>query len=171
MVTEKKIEGEPDLTPAPPAARWKTTMIVLNSIIGLLVITVAYLIYTFFLLPAPQKEKENAQNQPVRIIQLDVLNGCGVPGLAARMTDLLRQRGFDVVEVKNYVSFQVPHTIIIDRIGNRVAARRVAAALGVDEQNIVQQINADYFVDVSVVVGKDYSTLKPSQSTIVKEND
>ncbi len=171
MVTEKKIEGESDQTLVPPEMGRKTTMIVLNSIIGLLVITVAYLIYTNFLLPGPQKEKQMAQNQSVRIIQLDVLNGCGIPGSAARMTDLLRQRGFDVVEAKNYMSFEVPHTIIIDRIGDRSAAHRVAAALGVDEQNIVQQINADYFVDVSVVIGKDYSTLKPSQSIIVKEKD
>ncbi len=42
-------------------------------------------------------------------------------------------------------------------------AENVAYALGIRKQNIIQQMNHDYYVDVSVVIGKDYGSLKPSQ--------
>jgi len=41
------------------------------------------------------------------------------------------------------------------------AAQRVARALGVKEGNVIQQINPDYFVDVSVIIGKDFTQLNP----------
>ena len=53
--------------------------------------------------------------------------------------------------------------MVIDRVGNLKNAEKVAYALGVKKQNIVQQLNQDYYVDVSVVIGKDHSSLKPSQ--------
>ena len=67
-----------------------------------------------------------------------------------------------MVEMKNYSSFRVAETLVIDRVGDLAAARRVAGALGVRESNVVQQINPDYFVDVSVVIGEDYTSLKPA---------
>jgi hypothetical protein len=170
MTAERIPAAEPDNQQAHPVKGSKSVIYLLNGIIVLLAAVVAFLVYTTFF-QSSRKEKSAADNQPARIIQLDVLNGRGVPGSAAHVTDILRQRGFDVVEVKNYFSFGIPGTIVIDRTGDRVSARKVAAALGVDEQNIVEQINPDYFVDVSVVVGKDYSDLKPSQITIPKEKD
>jgi len=97
------------------------------------------------------------------VIQVDVLNGCGIGGAASTATSYLRARGFDVVEIRNYKTFDVQESLVIDRRGDLEYARRVAYALGVSKKNIVQQINDDYYVDVSVVVGRDYSSLKPSQ--------
>ena len=105
---------------------------------------------------------DKVENKPPRILQLDVLNGCGTKGIGAKFTDYLRTQGFDVVESKNYKSFQIPQTLVVDRIGDLTAARRVATALGVKENNIVQQLNLDYFVDISVIIGKDYTQLNPS---------
>jgi hypothetical protein len=73
----------------------------------------------------------------------------------------LRTNGFDVVEMKNYKVSNIPHSIVVDRVGNLAAARRVAAALGISDKNVVQQLNPDYFVDVSVIIGADYSSLQP----------
>src|SRR5512143_3928222 len=90
-----------------------------------------------------------AAARPRKIIQLDVLNGCGAKGVAGKMTAFLRANGFDVVEMKNYKTATVPRTLVVDRVGDLASARRVASALGVPEGNIIQQINQDYFVDVS----------------------
>ena len=96
-------------------------------------------------------------------IQLDVLNGCGAAGAAVQFTSYLRGRGYDVVEVRNYKTFDLSESLVIDRVGNMQNAERVAYALGIRKQNILQQMNPDYYVDVSVVIGKDYQSLKPSQ--------
>ncbi len=97
------------------------------------------------------------------MIQLDVLNGCGASGAASTITAYLRSRGYDVVELRNYKTFDVPQSLVIDRTGDRENALKLAAALGIAKENIVVQISPDYFVDVSLVVGKDYQTLKPLQ--------
>ena len=95
------------------------------------------------------------------IIQVDVRNGCGVSGVADRYTDFLRSKGFDVADIGNYVSSDVDETLIIDRIGNMANAYKVAKSLGIKNENVIQQLNKDYFIDVTVVIGKDYFSLTP----------
>ncbi len=129
--------------------------------IGLIIIFGLYFISSFLVHKPQIPEVENKQMTSPRVLQIDILNGCGASGVGAKFTDYLRQNGFDVVETRNYKSFHVPQTLIIDRIGDLPAARSVAIALGVKENNVIQQINPDYFVDVSVVIGKDFAQLNP----------
>jgi len=111
----------------------------------------------------PPVDASRAGEPGSAVIQVDVLNGCGIGGAASASTSYLRARGFDVVEIRNYKTFDVQESLVIDRRGELEYARRVAYALGISKKNIVQQINDDYYVDVSVVVGRDYASLKPSQ--------
>jgi len=101
------------------------------------------------------------KNQPSEIIQAEVLNGCGVRGLAERFTDYLRLNKVDVVKEGDYSSFDVPETLVIDRMGNKANAFKVARLLGVSKQNVIQQIDDNFLLDVSVIIGKDYFKLKP----------
>ena len=135
----------------------------LNILIVALVLLVAFLSYSFLTrhLIAPPVESNRSGAGPGEIIQLDVLNGCGAQRAATRFTSYLRARGFDVVEMHNYKTFDVGESLVIDRRGNRTNAEKVAYALGINKRNVVQQLNQDYYVDVSVVIGKDYSSLKP----------
>ncbi len=133
---------------------------ILNVVIVLLIASLGYISYTFFLRTSSAQEDLKAQKtqSTTRIIQLDVLNGCGAKGVAAKITNYLRSNGFDVVEMKNYKTSHIHQTMVVDRVGNLDVARRVASAMGVSEKNIIQQINPDYFVDVSVIVGEDYAS-------------
>lgn len=111
-----------------------------------------------------QKFKETANEEGNKkpaadIVQLEVLNGCGVLGVADKFTEYLRKKNFDVVQVGNYISFDIDKTLIIDRTGNVANAEKVAGFLGIDESRIIQQINNDYFLDVTLVIGKDYGQL------------
>jgi len=135
---------------------------ILSGLIIVLILVIGYFGYGYISHVSTKANDDNVENKSPRILQLDVLNGCGARGIGAKFTDYLRTQGFDVVESKNYKSFQIPQTLVIDRIGDLTAARRVATALGVKENNIVQQLNLDYFVDISVIIGKDYTQLNPS---------
>lgn len=95
------------------------------------------------------------------IVQVEVLNGCGVSGVADRYTEFLRPKRFDVVKSSNYQNSEIDETLVIDRIGNIANAYKVANALGVKNKNVIQQLNKDYFIDVSIVIGKDYFSLTP----------
>ena len=95
------------------------------------------------------------------IIQVEVRNGNGVSGLAARMTDYLRSYGFDVVEQGDHSSFDQEETVIFDRIGNLDAAKQVAVALGIPDCEIIQETRPDLYLDVSVIIGLDYESVMP----------
>jgi hypothetical protein len=135
----------------------------LNVLIGVLVLIVGYLGYSLLerhLFRPPVDVVRDAAGGAV--IQVDVLNGCGVPGAATGVRDYLRARGYDVVELRNYKSFDVDESLVVDRTGESQAAEKVAYALGIRRGRIVRQINPDYYVDVSVIIGKDYKSMKSS---------
>jgi len=150
---------------APVASSGNSSTLSLNIIISVLLLVVAYFAYAFFahdmFEPSPLSSKVRSESG--KPIQLDVLNGCGVSGAASKVTSFLRHRGFDVVDIRNYKRFDLLETLVIDRVGNLATARQVAQTLGVKRENIIQEINPDYFVDVSVVIGKDYSSLPLTQ--------
>lgn len=95
------------------------------------------------------------------IIQVEVRNGCGVSSLAAEATRYLRHRGFDVVDVGDHTSFDVAQSMVIDRVGNLAAARKVARAMGIPEDRVVQDLKPEYYLDASIIIGKDYRSLTP----------
>ena len=140
----------------------RSTTYVWNVGIATILLLLGYFSYAFMTRTGSSVAAKKAEAKVHKVIQLDVLNGCGVKGAAARVTSHLRADGFDVVEMKNYKMNNVHHTIVIDRIGDLSSAHSVAQALGVSEKNIVQQINPEYFVDVSVIIGGDFSSLKLS---------
>jgi hypothetical protein len=139
--------------------------LVLDIIIGALGLLVVVLAWSFtsrvFIRP-PVDPVRSGSSTP-GTIQLDVLNGCGLPGAGTSITAYLRARGFDVVEYRNYRNFDVRESIVIDRAGSRENAEKVAYALGIRKTNVIQQINQDYYVDVTVLIVRDFPTLKPSQ--------
>lgn len=109
----------------------------------------------------PPVKPETVQGGKPHTIQLDVLNGSGVSKVSRRFTDYLRARGFDVVEMGNYKDSKVEKTRVIDRIGQLAAAQQVAEALGIPKERVVQEIDRNSYLDVSVVIGKDFRLLKP----------
>jgi hypothetical protein len=95
------------------------------------------------------------------IIQVDVRNGIGESGLAGQMTDFLRDAGFDVIEHGDHNSFDVDSTVVLDRIGNLDAAYQVALALGIPRDKVKSEERPDLYLDVSVIIGSDYRTVRP----------
>jgi len=94
-------------------------------------------------------------------IQVEVLNGCGVSGVADDLTDYLRANHVDVVNLGNYRSFEIENNILISRNEKIKNAEKVAALVGLDENSIIQQTNSDYLLDVTFILGKDYRNLIP----------
>jgi hypothetical protein len=142
-----------------------------NFAIILFAILAIYLIYNLYLrFTTPQVEFKTSvtdsvthlTKQPVgSTLQIDVQNGCGVPGIADKFTEFLHTKGFDVVEKGNFSSSDIKTSMVIDRAGNMKNAKRVADALGISEKYLIQQTNNNYFLDATVVIGMDYADLKP----------
>lgn len=114
--------------------------------------------------PADPKRSTQSTGLVGGIIQVEVRNGAGVDRLAAETMQYLRTRGFDVVDVGNYRTFQQERSIVIDRVGDPKAARKVAEALGLPDDRVRQKIRPQYYLDASVVIGHDYKKLRPFQN-------
>jgi hypothetical protein len=147
------------------SGRLRLSGIAMNTVLAVLGVLVIFLVYglvTRFLAPRVDPVRDANPAQLVgEIIQVEVRNGCGVTGLAARTTMYLRRHGFDVVEVGDYHSFDEERSKVIDRVGDLASAMKVATVLGIPEEQVVQEIRLDYFLDVTIVIGKDYATLRP----------
>ena len=148
----------------PADIKSSTTNLFLNIAVFLLFAVIIFMLYSIYIKLSNSSSGINEElvyQKPSEIIQVEVLNGCGVGGVGDRFTDFLRTNNFDVVNIGNYIRFDMDETIIIDRIGNKANALKAAETLGVKKENVIQQLNHDYFLDVSVVVGRDYYSLKP----------
>ncbi|MDX1637465.1 MAG: LytR C-terminal domain-containing protein [Balneolaceae bacterium] len=141
----------------------KDNSFTLNAVIGflsLLLIVLLVALGTRILFPRIENQRAEQSTELIgNVIQIEVLNGCGVSGLANDFTAALRRNGFDVVETGNFENFDIEETVVIARTFNRENAQRVAEALGISQQNIIIEASDDFYLDATVVIGSDYQTL------------
>ncbi|GIV52189.1 MAG: hypothetical protein KatS3mg038_2710 [Candidatus Kapaibacterium sp.] len=95
-----------------------------------------------------------------RVIQVRVLNAAGVPELARRVQQFLRRRGFDVVEATTARQLE-ERSYVADHLGDSLAVAQVQYALGLPPDAIQRNIDSDLVLHCSVVVGKDWQSLRP----------
>jgi hypothetical protein len=128
-------------------------------LVGALTLALVYALVVRFAAPqmgldlSPEPRPSSAD-----IVQVEVLNGAGVSGLARQATEYLRSQGFDVVDVGNAAPTTTSH--VLDRVGDPQSALRVAQALGLDD-GAVRPDSGAYFLDCTVVIGQDYQRLRP----------
>ncbi len=128
----------------------------------------AFILYQVYAISFPSHGSDEhspaaVQDAPAiskNVVQIDVLNGCGVSGTGQKTTSFLRAAGTAVVDMGNYKTFDVKRSLVIDRSGNSEIAKKIASDLGIDPSNVVQQMSPEYFVTASVVIGKDFKTLR-----------
>jgi len=116
---------------------------------------------------APKLATEIYEANPVMDIQIEILNGCGEPGIAAKFSDLLRNIRVDVVRSENADHFDYDKTLLILRNENIFGMKHVANALGFDINNSNQVITAadpNLDVDITLVIGKDFKSIPSIKS-------
>lgn len=127
--------------------------------LGLVLLLLGYGFVTRLGSTDPEPAPPDTDGAPADIVQVGVRNGTDVTGLARRTRDVLRSQGFDVLEADNYETSDVDSTVVLDRVGDPVAARRVADALGLPPRRVREDIRPDLYLDATVVLGADYATL------------
>jgi len=124
--------------------RWSVPAIVFLGLVLALVIGSVYLRH---------REAERARlNLKKRQIRVEVLNGTEVERLALKA-------GFDVVEVDNAEDRSFEETVVVDRTDNR-AANAALVARELNCKNIIPQLEPTLLLEVTVILGKDYSKEK-----------
>ena len=96
---------------------------------------------------------------PNQSIEVEVLNGCGVPYLAAQTTDYLRSKHFDVVFSGNARNQQYQHTMILQRNEKIESLKKITDSFGVelnDSKHVIILPNESLCLDATVILGEDY---------------
>jgi hypothetical protein len=97
---------------------------------------------------------EAVRSSPARPpVRVEVLNAAGLPGVARDVTDLLRDRGFDVVHYGN-ASVRRDSTAVLNRSGDHGSAARVAEALGIER--LETAIDTTLYLEATVILGGDW---------------
>ncbi len=108
------------------------------------------------------EKKESHKIRPVKQkIQIEVLNGCGIDGIALKTTEFCRKNNLDVVYMGNYKNFNEKFSRVIGWENNRTDALKIAQILGIDESHISVEKNNKKQLAASVIIGADYKKLKP----------
>ena len=98
------------------------------------------------------------EKNPIQNIKVEVLNGCGIKGIAAKTADFLRLHQVDVVRSDNADRYDYPNTIIIGRNENYASLKVVTQSFGIpmeNDTNIKHEPDESLGVDVTVILGKD----------------
>ncbi len=104
------------------------------------------------------------EQKPILDIEVEILNGCGVPGLAGKISDYLRSQQMDVVRSENADHYNYDQTILILRNENSDGLKIIAKSFGIDikDENRIKHIPDDKLnVDITVIIGSDFATIKP----------
>jgi len=110
--------------------------------------------------PDSSKHRSDKTEPVKQKIQIEVLNGCGVAGIAKITTDFCRKNNLDVVDMDNYVNFAVKHSQVISRNGKKEEALHIARILGINKKYVKVKPDKNKQLAASVVLGKDYKQLK-----------
>lgn len=155
------MKEKPETVQAEKRTVHRSTNLFLNISIFILSILILFLGYS--LLSKLNVFGENSEIDKLvkhkKNMQIEVLNGCGVDGIADMFTDSLRKKNFDVVNTGNYRTFKIDNSIVIDRTGNIINAEYLAEVIGIDKKQVIEQKNKNYFLDVTLIIGKDYKQL------------
>ena len=106
---------------------------------------------------ASEKPRKPVAQKP----QIEVLNGCGAPGIASSVTEFLREKGFDVVYMGNYKNFGVKKCSVVSLIDDNTYAKQIATVLGISEKNVSVKTDRKKQLAASLILGEDFNNLVP----------
>jgi len=88
-------------------------------------------------------------------LKVEILNGCGLGGVADRVASLLRRGGYRVERVDNADHFHYRQDIVVARTVDLERAQELGRWL--DGAAVVEQKIVGHPYDITVVVGKPHS--------------
>ncbi len=153
--------------------------IFLNSLIFILTVFIGVFIYSFstkqvhngnsFEITFPPTSDPPPlstiyESNPIDESLVEVLNGCGVPGMAGKFTRFLRDNNIDVLNSDDADHYNYTQTLIITRTGNVQILDKVSSLLGFDvkdKNHILNKPNSKSAFDLTVIIGSDYASIKP----------
>ncbi len=85
--------------------------------------------------------------------KIEILNGCGISGVAGKIADFLRSKNFDVKQIANAETWNYQNTLIVSRKEDMKIANKIGEYLNIDKVFLLR--DKDCLYDVSIFIGAD----------------
>ena len=99
------------------------------------------------------------EKKPIHDIKVEILNGCGIKGLAAKTADfLLLEHQIDVLRSDNADNHNYPNTLIIGRNEKIESIELVCKSFGIpldSKRSVIHNPDESLGIDVTIILGKD----------------
>jgi len=151
---KKPVEFE-DFTAAPISMRSSRTLIFRIIAVGAVVAFILFVVIPWIF----SGDEEPVDLAPPPPAAVEILNGCGIVGIAGAMTEFLQTNDIDVLITENADNMNYAETIVIGRDSLGIHAKTVALLIGV--QNITYDYDPSSTANVTVILGSDYKNFKP----------
>lgn len=92
-------------------------------------------------------------------VRVEVLNGCGVQGLAAKTKLLLTRKGVDVISTGNAPNHNFQRTLIYIHGDNFKKAEKIKDLMGITAEPLIDEYTSDVPCDMTIILGLDYTEL------------
>ena len=163
-----------------PKKQAKSRNLFLNILIIIFAFIIAGFVYSFAKktfsngvnIPKPNLANEQGyqtalelyEANPISDITIEVLNGCGEKGIAGITADFLRSESIDVIRSENADNFNYVKTLLIQHSDDLNNLKTVAEILNLninDSEHIIFMPESDSGIDLTLIIGSDYRTIKP----------
>ncbi len=126
---------------------------------GLIILVIILFLFGISLIYMRTREDPQEIYKRNSNLRVEVLNGCGVNRLAIKVSDILRDKGFNIVRIgdtENHYS----ESVVIERSDEKMEngkyfARRIGC------RNIGKDVDPALYIDVTLIIGEDYKKLFP----------
>ena len=112
--------------------------------------------------------KTNLSANPITeafIAEIEILNGCGISGIAELYTNFLRLSKYDIISTDNAkdkhgkINFNYKNCkIIVNNKKKLRAAYQLSLKLAINKQHIIKNYNNGIW-DITLIIGEDYNKL------------
>ncbi|MAJ90657.1 MAG: hypothetical protein CMF40_00510 [Legionellales bacterium] len=111
----------------------------------------------------PRRLAADVYNEnPLQNVKVEVLNGCGIKGIAAKTATFLRlEHQINVIRSDNADNHDYPYTIIITRKEELEARKLICRSFGIplDNETILRhEPDESVDLDATIIIGKDIHT-------------
>ena len=104
--------------------------------------------------PSPSESEVSVADSSLNV---DVLNGSGVSGVAKKFSEAVEEKGWNIGQVGNYSTGLSDSTVFYKDEANAEQAKMVAEALGVE----ATEVSTDFEADITVVICSDIADRGP----------
>lgn len=103
-------------------------------------------------------------------ICIEVLNGCGIPGMAGKYTDYLRKKGFDVIYTGNADKMNYPETFVFANDTSEAKLNPLLTAMNFQKDRIEYNSAMDSHINYRIILGKDCNRITVFETIKKMEN-